>query len=214
MLSATPSKSNRRSTRAGRYSSGRRGGGGDEQPSWRPSEKAARKWIQVKRPPAPGARFFIPTWVPVDELTPEEEVKYASQLAEESPDPLDTRDAEMTVADASKEEVKSGEQVLRVEVKKSVATVTTESSNTGSNLAISIGIEAKEIVKPEQAPAMDASEEPSTAATEISRSVNAEMATGGETKVEVAMESKTVAADTSPMQRLPSQPPWIPLSCS
>jgi hypothetical protein len=197
MLSATPSKSNRRSTRAGRYSSGRRGGGGDEQPSWRPSEKAARKWIQVKRPPAPGARFFIPTWVPVDELTPEEEVEYRSQIAEESPAPSGTGDIEMASADASKGELKSDESP-RVTLKGSgVAeeTVPTNSSMTGTDLAISV--ETNEIVNAEQAPSVDASEEASTTTTEVYQSIYTEVETGGATKVEVAIESKTVAADTS-----------------
>ena len=99
MLSSTPSKGNRRSTRVGRYSRGSNGrtsrGGGDEGPSWQPSDKEARKWIQVMRPPAPNARFVVPTWVPIDELTPEEKRKYDPQ-EEETLAPSEIGDTEMT----------------------------------------------------------------------------------------------------------------------
>lgn len=37
---------------------------------------SARKWEQVLRPPATGVKFLIPTWVPVEDLTPDEQDTY------------------------------------------------------------------------------------------------------------------------------------------
>lgn len=36
------------------------------------NQSAAKKWTEVLRPPAPGVKFIIPTWVPFDELTADE----------------------------------------------------------------------------------------------------------------------------------------------
>lgn len=41
--------------------------------------RASRQWVQVKRPPAPGIRFVIDTWVPLEKLTETERQKYFAE---------------------------------------------------------------------------------------------------------------------------------------
>jgi hypothetical protein len=38
--------------------------------------QCVRKWVQIPRPPGPLAKFTVPTWVPIDALTPEERTLY------------------------------------------------------------------------------------------------------------------------------------------
>lgn len=40
------------------------------------SRKRVKAWIEVHRPPGPGIRFTVPTWIPVDDLTATEREKY------------------------------------------------------------------------------------------------------------------------------------------
>jgi len=77
------------------------------------------------RPPAPGARFFIPTWVPVDELTPEEQTKY--RVTEETPAPSESGDTEMAAADKKLEE--NPQQQKGDTVTASVTAIATENSD-------------------------------------------------------------------------------------
>ena len=64
-----------RSTRAARPSTGwarGRGSGGAGRIRANINQAPTRKWAEVLRPPAPGVKFLIPTWVPIEQLTEEE----------------------------------------------------------------------------------------------------------------------------------------------
>lgn len=92
------------------------------------------------RPPAPGARFFISTWVPVDELTPEEQAKYAPEKeTTTAPTANEAGDAEMTAADVKPNPEQEGRETAET-----VTAVAAESQDTVMVAVDSTAEETKE----------------------------------------------------------------------
>ncbi|KAL7575991.1 hypothetical protein ACA910_000779 [Epithemia clementina (nom. ined.)] len=59
------------------------------------SRKRAKSWVEVPRPPGPGIRFLVPTWIPVDDLTAQEREKYLPpETKDEAQDDEDDDDDE------------------------------------------------------------------------------------------------------------------------